>query len=191
MPNSKEQLERRALAEAGREERHTLFQCRDLPAPDSLLLSRGIIPTCLRPKTSARVLTKAEARGCHKARDMQTSTSQRAQGWLCCHQTARRGAYLYLHSNKHRAQLFVQLFQHCESPQAQTAKPVRQRKRDTFSHHHPWGPATWYLVLRRQPGCVAQLQAQAWPHNIGIHRPPRQPIEEKRKEGKLTELKQA
>lgn len=104
---------------------------------------------------------------------------------------ARRGAYLNLHSDKHRAQLFVQLFQHRELLEAQTAEPVRQREWDTFRHHHPWGPATWYPVLRRQPGGLAQLQAQAWPSNAGIHAPRRQPTGEKWKEGKLTELKQA
>lgn len=59
-------------------------------------------------------------------------------GLARCHQAAaRRGAYLNLHSDKHRAQLFVQLFQHREFLQAQTAEPVRQREWDTFRHHHP------------------------------------------------------
>lgn len=56
----------------------------------------------------------------------------------------RSAAYLDLHSNEHRAELLVQLPQHGQLLQAETAEPVRQRERDTFRHHHPRAPAAWY-----------------------------------------------
>lgn len=104
-----------------------------------------------------------------------------ARAWC---RRARRGAYLDLHGDEHRAQLLVQLLQHRQLLQAQAAEPVRQREWDAFRHHHPWGPATWYPALGRQPGGSAPPRAQARPRNAGVHAPPRQPTGGKKgKEG--------
>lgn len=148
-----QQPESITLAEAGCSQ----SQCLPTFIPDAhqhqaaCTYSCNIIATYLGARISPRLLNDTGTRGQHRGKDVQTSTSRRAQGRARRHQAAAgRGAYLNLHGDKHRAQLFVQLFQHCEFLQAQTAEPVRQREWDAFRHHHPWGCATWYPVLGRQ-----------------------------------------